>query len=183
MNNSKLSPKTPAEISAWAEATVRAAEEANRQANAELIRAIRTGADVSAAIDRYLADAPMTALRLVGLICDLETLNVTRELKLSMELSKAREEREAREKARKKAALKGAETNKIAAKDRKAEACRIYAAHNPKTGAPWESKETCIKYLMASHDGAHGWSRAAIIGYLPKKVTNSSARKAPKRGR
>lgn len=80
------------------------------------------------------------------------------------------------------AQLAGADANRKGRETRKAEACRIYAAPDPKTGAPWESKETCIRYLMASHVGAHGWSRAAIIGYLPKKATNSSARKAPKGG-
>ena len=80
------------------------------------------------------------------------------------------------------AQLAGAKANRKKRETRKDEAHRIYKAPNPTTGAPWKSKEECIKYLMASHVGAHGWSRAASIGYLPKKGTNSSARKAPKRG-
>lgn len=72
----------------------------------------------------------------------------------------------------------GADANREGRETRKAEARAIYAAPNPKTGGPWKSKEECITYLTRTN----GWSRAAIIGYLPKKAADSGARKAPKRG-
>lgn len=83
---------------------------------------------------------------------------------------------------------KGAETNKTAKATRKVEACAIYAAPNPETGKPWETKDECITYLMGTHTHKdergktvtnYGWSRAAINEYLPKNGRRSRRRNAP----